>query len=251
MGSPTQGGGQLKYPANAQPVFSSSADQNHPIGSRGEDAFGRVFRYCRAGAVALVAGNAIQGQAQLTNHQAMAPAAAAIGDKTITVTPGATAGAADLYADGIAVIDTTPGEGYSYPIAGHLAITASVAFVIRLVAGWTIQVALTTSSRVTLYPNPYRNVIQYPITTSTGPLAGVAVYPLAIAEYGWLGVGGPFGTLITGTPAVGTEVGCQSAAAGAVGVIAGTDAAVPSAIAGTMMETGIDQKIMGVRWKVN
>lgn len=243
--------GLLKFPVNGQPVFSSSATQVHPIGARGEDRFGRTFRYARAGATLLVAGDALQGQAQITNHQAMTPSAASVGATTITVTPGATAGAANLYAEGIAVIDTTPGEGYSYPIDSHAAISASTAFTVNLARGWTVQVALTTDSRVTLYPNPYRNVIQFPVTTASGPLAGVATYPLAATEYGWVGVGGHFGTQVDGTPAVGTPVGCPSTAAGAVGVVSGTDAAVPTQIAGYIMELGIDAKILGVRWILN
>jgi hypothetical protein len=195
----------LKFPVSAQEVFSSNAAQQHPLGTRGEDIFGRTFRYAKADAVALVAGNALQGQAQITAHQDMAPSAAAIGDKTISVTPGATAGAADLYAGGIAVIDTTPGLGYSYPIKRHDAITASVAFTLVLADGWPVQVALTAAnSRVSLYPNPYRNVIQTPVTTLTGPVVGVCVYPIAASEYGWVGTRGHFGTLIQGTPAVAT-----------------------------------------------
>ena len=238
----------LKYPVNAQPVFSSKAYASpemvpHPLGTRGEDRYGRTYRFCKAAGTALVAGNCIQGQAELTNHQAMTPAAAAIGATAITVTPGNTAGAADLYADGIAVIDTTPGEGYSYPIKTHLAITGSTAFVLQLPAGWSVQVALTTDSRVNLYPNPYRNVIQSPVTTASGPTAGAAVYPIAANEYGWLGVNGPFGTLITGTPAIGASVTSVGAVAGAAAIHSST---LP--IIGTMMELGVDTKIQGVRW---
>ena len=233
---------------SAQPLFSSRAYAApemvpHRLGAKYEDPFGRTFRFCKVGASALVAGNCIQGQAELTNHQAMTPAAEAIGDKTITVTPGATAGAADLYADGIAVIDTTPGEGYSYPIKTHLAISSSTAFVLQLATGFPVQVALTTSSRVNLYPNPYRNVIQSPVTTASGPTAGVAVYPISASEYGWLGVNGPFGTLITGTPAIGAKVTSVGAVAGAAAIWSST---LPDV--GTMMELGVDTKIQGVRW---
>ena len=240
----------LKFPANAQPVFSSRSYASpemvpHALGTRGEDRFGRQYRFCKvASGAALVAGNCIQGQAEITAHQALTPANAAIGDKSITVTPGATAGAADLYADGIAVIDTTPGEGYAYPIKGHLAITASVAFVLNLAPGWPVQVALTAAgSKVNLYPNPYRNVIQSPVTTASGPTAGVAPFPIAASEYGWLGVNGPFGTLITGTPAIGAQVTSVGAVAGAAAIMSST---LP--LIGTMMELGVDTKIQGVRW---
>lgn len=236
-------GGSLKWPVTAQPVFSTSSTQYHPIGTRGEDRFGRVFRYCLAGGTTLVAGNCLQAPAQLADHQDMTPSAAAIDDKTISVTPGATAGAADLYAGGIAVIDTTPGLGYSYPVNTHLAITASTLFVLQLAAGWTIQVALTATSRVSLYSNPYANVIQTPVTTLTNIVVGACVYPITNAQYGWVGVHGHFGTLIQGTPAVANSLSCPATAAGAAAINSGT---LP--IIGTIMDTGQDGKVEGVFW---
>jgi len=68
-------------------------------------------------------------------------------------------------------------------------------------------------------------------------------YPIAANEYGWLGVNGPFGTLITGTPAIGASVTSVGAVAGAAAIHSST---LP--IIGTMMELGVDTKIQGVRW---
>lgn len=241
--------GQLITPANAQPVFSSNAYASpamvpHPLGTEGADRYGRKYRFVRCGAVTLVTGNALQAAAEITAHQAMTPSDAAIGATSITVTPAATAGAADLYADGLAVIDTTPGLGFSYPIKTHLAITASVAFVLQLATGWPVQVALTNAnSKVSLYPNKYRGVIQAPITTSSGGPAGVCVFPIVATEYGWIGSNGDFGTLITGTPAIGASVSSVGAVAGAVAIWSGT---LP--MVGTMLELGIDTKVQGVRW---
>lgn len=240
--------GSLASPSNAQPVFSSRAYADpelvpHPLGTCGYDRFGRRFRFARAGASDLVVGNALQAQAELTAHQAMTPSAAAIGATTLSVTPGATAGAADLYAGGIAVIDTTPGEGYSYPIAGHAAITASTAFTVRLARGWDVVIALTASSRVSLYPNPYRNVIQSPTTLTNVPV-GVCTYIITATEYGWIGDNGQFGTLIQGTPGVGLGVGTPGTAAGSVAI----HAVATVALVGNMMETGIDGKIQAVKW---
>ena len=240
----------LVSPSNAQPVFSSKAYASpemvpHPLGTIAKDLFGRQYRFVRAGAADLVVGNALQAQAELTNHQAMTVAAAAIGATSITVTPGATTGAADLYAGGIAVIDTTPGEGYSYPIKTHLAIASSTAFVLQLARGWTIQVALTTDSRVTVYPNPYRNVIQAPTTITNVPV-GVCQYIIVTTEYGWIGCQGQFGTLIQGTPGVGLGVGIPGSAAGSVTI----HAVATIALVGNMMETGIDGKIQAVKWTI-
>lgn len=232
--------------AVGQPLFSSSAVQAHPLGFLATDGLGRYFRYVKAGASALVAGNVIQAPAQITTHDQLTPAAAAIGATQITVTLDATNDATEnYYAGGQAVIDTTPGEGYSYPITGHPLIAALASGVFKL--GLPIQVALTTSSRVTLVPNRFRGVIQSPVTTLTGAVVGVAVFPIAAAEFGWIGVGGVHGTLVKGTPGVGLAVVVPGTVAGCV-VVDG--AASETEVVGSMMVTGVDAKILPVRWNL-
>lgn len=227
-----------------QELFSSSATQAHPLGFLATDGLGRYFRYAKAGGVALVVGNHIQAPAQVTTHDQLTPSAAAVGALAITVTLDATNDAtANQYAGGFACIDTTPGLGYAYPISGHPLIAASAAGTFQL--GLPIQVALTNVSRVTLVPNRYRGVIQGPITTQTGACVGVAVYPIALAEWGWIGVGGPMPTLIAGTPAVGAWVSVPGSAAGAV-VVDPANAAVDCV--GAMMVTGVDGKVLPVDW---
>ena len=237
--------GQLVWPATAQPVFSSSSTQYHPLGTLARDRYGREFRYALVSSAAdLVAGNWIQAQAQKSEYQDMTPSDGAVDDRMISATPGAAAAAADLYADGIAVIDTTPGLGYSYPIKTHLANAGSVLLVLQLGVGWTVQVAITNaSSRVSLYSNPNRNVIQGPATTLTSIPVGVAPYPIAASQFGWLGVHGQFGTLIQGTPAVGQTVVAPGSAAGAVAIQSSTLPPV-----GMIMDTGQDGKCEGVFW---
>lgn len=228
--------------AVGQGIFSSSSTQLHALGER-RVMGARTYRYCKAGASALVVGNVIQAAAQITNHQGMTPSATAIGATSISVTPGATAGAADLYADGVAIISVTPGLGYQYVVQGHAAISASTAFTINLDPAFPIQVALTTSSRVDLQINPYKNVIQSPVTTLTGAVVGVAVYPIAASEYGWVQTAGPGAVLVAGTPGVGLAVVVPATAAGAV-VVDG--AASATKVVGSMMVTGVDGLVQAV-----
>ena len=223
-----------------QPIFSSSSTPAHTPGELVCMSGGRKFRYVKNGAVALVAGNMIQAPAEIAHHYGMTPAAAAIGATTVTVTPGATGGAANLYSGGWLVIDTTPGEGYMYPVDSHPAITASVAFTVTL--GAPLQVALTTSSRVTLVPNPYQNVIQAPVTTLTNTVIGAAVFPIAAGEYGWVQSGGPAAVLVKGTPGPGLAVMVPGSVAGGVVV----DGGAAAQVVGFMMVTGVDAKILPV-----
>jgi hypothetical protein len=233
---------------SAGQLWSSSATQEHQLGSRFVTRDGRVFRYCKAGASALVVGNVIQASAQDTAHQQLTPAAAAIGATSFTATLGASAAAANLYAEGWAIIDTTPGLGYAYPVSGHAAVDASGVITLNLPADSPIQVALTTSSRVSLQRNPYAGVIQSPVTTLTGAVVGVAVYPIAANQFGWIQTHGPAAVLVAGTPGVGLAVVVPGTAAGCV-VVDG--AAAATKVVGSMMVTGVDGKVQAVLLNIN
>jgi len=232
-----------------QELYSSSATAKAALGERVTDGKGRNFRYVKAGGTALVVGNVIQAPAEIADHYGTSIAAAAIGDTSLTVTPGATGGAANLYEGGWAIIDTagvSGSLGYAYPIASHAAITASVAFTLYL--DLPLQTALNTSNKVTLTPNPYRGVIQAPVTTLTGAVVGVCVYPIAASEYGWVQVSGPCATLTKGTPGPGVAVVSPGSAAGAV-VVDGATAATQ--VIGSMMVTGVDGKVLPVHLRLD
>lgn len=217
-------------------LYESSTTQVHRLGERIETSDGRIFRYARAGGSALVAGNVLQAPAQVTTHKAMTPAAAAIGATQVTATLGATnAVTENQYADGYLIVSITPGNGYAYRISSHPAGAASTAVVFTLAE--PLNVALTTSSRVSLQANPYKGVIQSPVTTLTGAVVGIAVVPAAANEYCWVQTRGVAPVLVAGTPAVGSAVVVPATAAGAV-VVDG--AAAATQVIGAMMETGVD-----------
>lgn len=234
--------------AAGQDMYLTDTTQRHPLGTLAVTKDGRCFRYASAGAAALIEGNLIQSAAPIANHLALTSAAQAIGDGTqknpIVVTPGATAGAANLYAEGMLNIDTTPGNGYLYRISGHAAITSSVAFNLFLDPDDTIQVALTTSSRYGLIHNPFKtNIIS--ATTVTAPVSGWAVSPIAAntaaENYGWLCTRGLVSALINGTPGVGIGVISSGTTAGAVDVAA-VAAEINVRIIGRMAQVGVSGK---------
>lgn len=221
-----------------QNVHSESSTQLHPLGTRGETRDGRRFRYCQAGASALVAGTLYQSAAPIANHLANTPPAVAIGATSFSYTPGATGGASNLYAEGFLQVDTTPGEGYTYMVSGHGTITSATAFTLTLMD--PIVIALTTSSRVGLRHNAFKNVIQAP-TTLTANAAGIATFPLTAGYYGWLQTYGPCSCLINGTPAVTAPAINSATTAGALDVW--TAAAQPtSSFVGRMMQVGVSTK---------
>lgn len=197
-----------------QPLFKSQSTQDCPLGTIAYTGDGRVFRYVKNGATATVAGSVYQTAAELTDHDHLTPAAAAIGAKQVTVTLGNTAVTANQYAGGLLVVDSAPGEGYSYIIGSHPAADASATCVFTLLD--EVVVAITTASEVTLTPSPYSAVVVAPATTLTGAVVGVATYIIAANEYGWLQVKGPCGVLCAGTIAVGAVAISPSGTAGAV-----------------------------------
>lgn len=232
-----------------QDDFISTATPAHRLGTRAVDQDGRVFRYVKAGAVDLVAGNVLQSPAIVANHLATTATATAIGLKTLTYTPGASTGTANQYADGFMQIDTTPGNGYTLSVASHPAIASSTAFTLTLKD--PLQVALTTSSRLGLIANKYNGVIQMPVTTATGCLVGVATYIISANQYGWIGTWGQFSVLIAGTPALGAIVMAPGATAGAAEIIVAAGTLIVAQIVGNMAQVGVAGKNNFCDVKVN
>lgn len=222
--------------------FQNSTTQFHPLGTRGVTRDGRVFRYCKAGASDLVAGNVIQSSAILTTHLGLTAVAAPIGTTSLVATPGATAAAANYYAEGYLGVDTTPGNGWQYAIEGHAAITASTAFTLNLRKDDAVQIAFTSATRYGLIANPYRDVIQFPATTATGTLVGVAQQVITAASFGWIQTWGLGSALITGTPALGAEVMTPGTAAGAAQVVVAAGTLIVAQMIGHMAQVGVDGK---------
>lgn len=195
----------------AQGLYDESSTALHALGEIVFTNDGRAFRYCEAGGTALVSGSLYQGVAENTSDADLAVSATAVGATQVTTTDTVTV-TANEYANGFLVINTTPGIGKVYKIASHPAASAAV---VTITLDDEIEVALTTSSRVTLVSNPYKDVVIAP-TTETGPLAGVAVAAITADYFGWLGVGGPQPMLAEGSITVGIPVVRSDTTAGAV-----------------------------------
>lgn len=229
--------------------FNFTSDQLHPLGFRVHTKDGRTFRYSQAGGTTLAPGKLYQSAAPIPDHLATTATATALGLKQLTFTPAATAGAANLYAEGYLQVDTTPGEGYTYRVSGHAAITASVAFTLYLED--PLQgAALSTASRLGLVHNMHKNVILVP-TARTGTIAGVAPAAVTNAYYGWLQTWGPCSVLINGTPAVTSPVANSATTTGAVDVWTTAAAAVTITPVGHMMQVGVSTKYNFVFLNIN
>ena len=220
--------------AASQGILDESSTQLASIGSYMETADGRGFRYTKVGTTATIAGQVYQSKAlDATNDQPSgghAVAAAAIDATAVTTTATLTVTANEFQGGYLAVV-VTPGQGYTYKIASHLAATAAV---VTMNLEDPIKIALTTASRVIWCQNPYNGVVIEPGTT-TGRIVGVAPTIITAAYFGWLQPKGVASVLFTGTGAAGKVVG--SLTGGTSGSMAPAIAATN--IGGEHMATGI------------
>ena len=104
-------------------ITSTSEDLGLVIGTRMVLPDGRVFRYAFTDGAA-PAGQGVQSSAAVANHDSdlAVASAAAVGDKSVSVTLGGTAAAEDLYAEGYLFVNDVEGEGHVYKIRQHDAI---------------------------------------------------------------------------------------------------------------------------------
>lgn len=164
-----------------EPFVVDTGDSSHNLGEQVILADGRNFRYGRAASTSSI-GKLQLAPAPIANHANMAVTATALGANQLAVTPGATGGNANIYAEGYAVVNAGPNLGATYQVKGHPAITSSVAFTIDLfdpIKG----TALTTSSKVSLVHNPYNLFVQG--TTVNIRAAGVPLATGAANNYMW------------------------------------------------------------------
>ena len=219
-----------------QPLNVVSTEKLARFGTMYEDEIGRVFRYCRAGATALVGGTvcvmpATQASSWVRTLQAtnFANDAVATYGNTVGVSLG-TAPTENQWVDGIVGYGrNSTGLVQSASIAGHTNGSTSAAFFVdqRAPRGTTVDAAGSVRSGVTV--SPYNGVVASPTDIATPPVC-VAQFPVAANGYFWGLVRGLGIAAMTGTCVAGDMVMLSTATAGSVTayiltVPAGTDAA--------------------------
>lgn len=207
----------------AQGLMTSSSTQYHKLGERVVDNTGRAFRYVLCGGTSLVPGNVIQSPAVVANHVNLTPTAAvAVGDSSVTLTLGATLATANQYAGGILTVEKgTTGAGQSQLIDSTPAAASAATLLVSLADVFVTATSGTVT--MSLIANRFNGVIQSPVTTLTGTIVGVAIFPIVNAQYGWICSRGLTGVLSDGIQTVGaTAAAVPAAAAGAAKVMAAT-----------------------------
>jgi len=199
--------------------FTSGLTQLFPLGSR--LLYGNtVYAYGRLASTAVTAGKCVTHAASIAHHFDLTPTAGvAAGETAISVETAGTDITLNQYAGGYLYINDAAGEGQMLRIESNPAHDHSADPSIVITCYDDLATAITTSSRVTLIPDPRSGQIVQAATT-TGATLGVTVVDMAASAYGWFSVSGPATVLTSGTLVVGNHA-VPLGAAGAVGPAAG------------------------------
>ncbi len=253
----------------AQAMFVSSSTQQHPLGARGADDMGRIYRYCRAGAVDLVMGTFQQGVGIVAGHLTLTPhtntGGTSPGSTSIFVTC-VSAISTGLYNEGLLMVASGSGGGGSFKInsfgpAFASASTTPIPFAQGSVpAGATAEfrlypedaiptttnMTIATSSKISIIPNEYMNVVVCPATTLTGPPVGLCVYPITATQFGWLQTWGPAAVLSNDTAAFGAGVVAAASTCGRAEGVQGAAAAATTTFLGNLLKSPVVGYLLAV-----
>jgi len=104
----------------------------------------------------------------------------------------------------------------------------------------SVQVAMTTSTTVSLVKNTYKDIIIHP-SPATAKLVGVAVSAIPANQYGWIQTWGPCAVLTQGTVVINEVVVDSATVDGAV---------APMGLTEGQPNTGAGQNAVGVVMEV-
>ena len=223
----------------ASGTFQSSTDSALAtlVGTRWDLSDGReVVLVSTSSATTTVAGTLYQDAALIANHQGLTVTAVQAYSNngntpaTVTATLGGTAVTANQYQGGFLYVQSSTGIGQFLRVASHPAAALSTSLVVTLEDA--PNVALTTSSVVSLVPAHGANVIINPTTPTNTPV-GVALYAIAPSSYGFLVAKGLTAALSDSTaPAVGHAIASSTTTAGDIGAVAYAGSVVTGTVIG-------------------
>ncbi len=204
------------------------------LGSRWSLEDGRELVLVLAGASNLAQGKLMQDAALIANHQNLVVTAFTAYSSntglpaTVTVTLGGTAATLNQYQLGYAVVTSGTGLGQTLQIQENAAQASTTGNMLVTLADGP-NVALDTTSKISLVPQPGNGVIINP-TSPTNKPRGITLYPITAANYGYLVSKGTTACLSDSTaPAAGSPLSPSTITAGAVGQTAYATNVVTSA----------------------
>ena len=180
--------------------YTTYPNQRFPLGQVMELPDGRIYRFAEVGAAALAASKLCSGMAMTANFDTLAvQTATVVGDTTIKFTNGTTSLVENELAEGtILQEDVALSLGSIYPIKSSTAGGSAATITATLADGVTVQEAVSTSGKVTVRVNPWKQVI----IQGSPPLqlvTGIPQVVIGLTQYGWLQTHGVTNCLIDGS----------------------------------------------------
>ena len=219
-----------------QAWYEESAAQLYPLGTRLAHHDGRVFRYASDSGSAAVAGDllqsAVNGGTTTLQKDLTIATASAVGDYFGYATISVDTIAANLFTDGYYIVSdgsAAQGCGQIYQIKSHPAAAAATC---KFTFYEPCRVLISVSAKAGLMTNPYKAVIQAPVTTPTGMIVGVAPIAVTASYYFWVQTWGLANVLAKTATTAGTAVVRDVAAAGSVGVQAAGASSLATEVVG-------------------
>jgi len=236
----TQRGATGPLALTASGTFQQSTDANLAslVGTRWDLSDGReVVLVSTSSATTTVAGTLYQDAALIANHQGLVVTAVQAYSNngntpaTVTATLGGTAVTANQYQGGFLSVQSSTGLGQFLRIAGNTAQTVTSGAVVVTLED-APNLALTTSSVVSLIPAHGSNVIINPTTPTNTPV-GIALYAISPSSYGFLVAKGLTAAVSDSTaPAVGHAIASSTTTAGDIGAVAYTGSVITGTVIG-------------------
>lgn len=185
-------------------MYKTHTTQGPRLGAIAEWPDGSRFRYCKNGAVALLAGVVTQGALPIADHSEMVVSVqAAVGALTVSATMnGTTAATKDQYKDGYLWVNKSTGIGHTYRIKGNTAAAGAAVCTFTLYEHTPVVVAFGAATEVTVLPNKFNGVLVHASPPTAG-LVGVTMCAVAANAYHWEQVRGPVGIIASGTLVIG------------------------------------------------
>lgn len=177
----------IVYPASPhQTVYEESATQNFALGTTYTAGDGRVFRYCKNGAVALTKALMVQSEAADAKlaEEVQTGYTQTAGSTAITVKITAASGLTDdELAGGYLVYNKVDALSQIYPIIGSE--LSSDTNELALTLNTPIREDILATAELTIIKNRWSDVIVVPTTGATAACAGVPLIDVTANYYFW------------------------------------------------------------------
>lgn len=236
-------------------VLKTYAARVNPLGTRGYTRDGRVFRFARNGATALVPGKLCQSAAAMTGQTGCISGTTEIraNSSVIKIVPSTKGlfNTANGLQDGYLwayTSSTAKGTGQMIQIKGHTKSTSTgTAVTIYPYIGGEFYSATTnfgtTSVDIGVLRNPYDKVVVVPTAGAyTAPAIGVPVRPIAANYYFWIQTWGACPVRSQGVVDVGDPVGMTTGSS--VGCVDGCTSTKATSAANSFTFSGL-RALMG------